>query len=762
MTLDGYLKVKNGQDLIDAGVCPKDISTHVALIAMKRLKAIRDTILAGIDDDMLGRWVPLAKAGYQKVPKEISDADEIMKYAKPCMRVRGKKTYEEMDLKDVEGTLKVIQNDSRYTLGVEWDVAKERMNALKGDCKPGHGWYVTPDVVDLLIPEGKIPTGFSLEDRVVADPQFGHKVRFKNDYKGSGSVRGSSSVQVNLKSGSVGQLVVNDTKNSSVAVKVKIDDKEYNVVMSIEDAFKNLESSSLGQLEPLDKQEEVRKQTLKEFLPRTMLEPQRTERIVIGLLMGKDLLLYGPPGGGKSEAARDIVSIAQQKELIFHVEGCQVQCNPFSLFDEDFAEIVPPCAECMIRHDPEFKVTGRFKLPKPKDVKVTVAKFTEGKGIEYVEGTTALSRMHTAGYKIPDMTADGRISKSQNDFDPEGFSPGMLPRTNNGLLHLDEGDELRPQAIADFLEALNNQRIKPDQLRFSYPANNLVVITTNDHTAFKPKLTDRMLVLAVRYTDDADVAHEITRRAFHREIKDVHEYPIDDTQQEQGIELRDVPVPVTLERAVSALYIKFRKEYNGAGKSEISGSERSKNDALLAARAKLVMDQLFYGNAPQIATEKYVLAGVFYALCSRVREQNEQEDKKGKDAVIAWTTKQYLGDEKEKLEGLLKKEVNTWWCRAYQEMAIASTQIPELEGNFQRELKTYKEDPEQAALAYKKVKYALENPKSTAAQKSRIEYPFIDYLFQEQPGFNRLNERQLIELMNYFVKSSEGTVCQVK
>ena len=68
--MGSYNRVNSGDDLVRAKVMPKDSSTHLALIAYKRAEALRDTILAGVNDSMLGTWLPLVEQTYKDLGTE--------------------------------------------------------------------------------------------------------------------------------------------------------------------------------------------------------------------------------------------------------------------------------------------------------------------------------------------------------------------------------------------------------------------------------------------------------------------------------------------------------------------------------------------------------------------------------------------------------------------------------------------------------------------------------------------------------------------
>lgn len=727
--LKEYLKVKTGQDLIDLGVVPKTSSAHLTLIAYKRLVALRDHTLAGINEDVLGKWMPLLHPVMKNVEPEITNPADICRYA------QGRKVKlrnpQQIEMRDLEGIVRNIQGDR---LTVQWKENKQ-------------GTVNAQDLV-LLVPEGKVTDGFELGAGVVADKQLGHVVRFK---EGS-EFNFPNNSKIAVPPETIGTLVEYHPRNETVTVRIDEGIAEAgqkkNFALNLPQAYSNLEVSSLGAIAPLNKELEVRKKTFTDFFPRTVIDTKPAEFILIGLLMGKNMIMHGPPGGGKSNTAKDVVELARQQEVIFCVEGCQVQCNPYSLFDATFAEVVPPCPECMIRYDKDFKDTGRFNMPHPHDVRVVVASYSQGHGIAFVEGTTALNRMHLTGFKIPRF--DGSTT---NEYDPEGFSPGVLIRSNNGIIHMDEMDKLRPPTLDGILEALNSKRMKPDQLRYFYPADSVIIGTANDVSGFSEALNDRMLLLEIRYPEDPDMSHGVTRRGYHEEFSPLTDVPIGDTHKDKNRLLRSMPMPIIIERAVDAFYIKIRDEYAGPGKREIFGSNRSKFDALDAARARLILDQIFFEDTPVIVTAKFAMKGIQYAVCSRVQERMKDETKKAKNAFNAWVEKEF--------SEVVRREEDTWWCRLYKHVAIAKVQLPSVETDFTSELQVYEADPRAAVESFSKVKFAYDNQTNERAQVARIKYPFIDYLFKEQPRFSNVNETQLVGLMTYFLQSRKSTNCKM-
>ncbi|HLC67063.1 MAG TPA: hypothetical protein VJK52_05480, partial [Candidatus Nanoarchaeia archaeon] len=551
-----YLAVRTGQDLVDLGVRPKTSSQHLSLITRLRLEAIRDEVLRTFDEEVLGKWVPaLVPINPVTVGPVIDDAAQVLQYAAVGMRAKVTNQPADNTLMGLEGRIVTIESGM---IGVEFDTEIPKGYVLNGKARDGHGWKVrTKDIALMLEKPLRSAERYELATGVVADATLGFKVRFSSPYRGILEDRGT----VEIPADTTGTLTEYHPRKQTVKIQF---DSPVNTLQGIEIPLKSiaesLEVSSLGGALPQDKDETVHEEVLRHFFPRGKYETELAERIIVGMLLGKDMYFHGPPGSGKSTAGKDIQKLARQQDLIFIVEGCQVQCNPFSLFDAEFGKRCPPCPECMINYDADFRETGRFTPPDPKTVKVTVAQYSEGHGIEFTEGTAGLRRYHIAGYKQPDLSG---AKKTSSDFDPEGYTAGVLTRTNNGILLLEEADKLHPDLQHSLHEALEADRAKPDQMRFSVPANSLLLLTANDPSAFIDTLRDRMFGISIHYADNVDVAHEVTRAGYHGIVRPESVVVLPDTHAREPFDVWHTMMPVVLERAVEAFYIKFRAEYDG-------------------------------------------------------------------------------------------------------------------------------------------------------------------------------------------------------
>lgn len=757
--IDSYRQhVKTGQDLMNLKIISKTSAQHLALILARRLEALRDRAAKKLTPEILGSWIPAVVERTKTIEGEVADLKKIREYAKPKMHVEALQNDGNKQLKGLVGIIKEVKGGGNE-FGVAWPQDIGGTN-LDGKCDAGYGSYVSSEKVKLIIPADqaiRIPLGHELAQDVTANKKTGHKIRFAQDFTGFGWDYQSNREKISVKAGEArGTLINYDEKGKTLGISFEAgfphaSKKEWH--FRLEDMCNCLQVSSRGQIEPQDREQLVYEHALRSLFPKTALEIKRVHRTLLALLAEKDIIIYGPPGSGKSTLAHDITQIAKRQRVNFVVEGCKVQCNPYSLFDAQFAKSVPPCPECIIRYCPEFKRTGFFVTPQPDKVKVAVTGCDQGFGVEFVEGTIDLKRIHLAGYKMPpELNASSSSGSYEDESDPAGYRPGVLPRANNGYLHFGEMDKLREQTLESLLEALQENRIKPDQLRFTMPAHEVIIGTANDHTKFPGPINDRMMLIAVRYSDSPDTRAEIRKKKGAYEP--VERIDIGDTHRMAPLDIEVIAIPEPVQRAVDAFYIKFDAEYTGAGKADIMTSGRSTEDAFKIARAKLFVDKLFFANAPAIVDETYAVLGIQYALCSRVQEANRSKEKAAKGDLIGWVTKEF--------PALLQQETDTWWCRAYQDIAVRKTVAPQIEANFLLERELYHEDAAQAWPAYERIRQAYAPAATPAHQKSILAYPLMDYFWREQEGLNVLSKHELTQLVRYLMKGEEKCTCRIE
>jgi MoxR-like ATPase len=603
---------------------------------------------------------------------------------------------------------------------------------------------------------------YNLRKGVSTDERLGWKIKFKADYTGSKWDKDGDPIPTAIPAETIGNMRAYDEDKKSQILTISFDKPlggKKLFKFKLEDIADVLDVSSIGGVVPTDREDMIFEQAMYEFFPKAKLDTDRTERALIGMLMPeKDMIYIGPPGSGKSTLARDIVGTLMQQGIRFEVENCRFGCNPYSLFDEEFAKKCPPCSDCMEKRtgNPKikFKDTGIFVPPRAKDVPVTIVKFGPGHGVTYIESTKSTRRRHLAGEKIPKL--DGTTDEEREDLrSMEGFNPGSLASSHNGICHVEEIDKLNDDAQNSFLEVNTNHRMQPDEVKFELPVRNTIVATANDPTNITEPMRDRFFMLAVRYHKDLDVAQKMLKGVLHGGKSIYQEVDLKDLHIQNANVLMDIVAPITLENAIVAAFYKLRNDPILVGKSEIFGSGRAVIDAPIIARAELLRDGVFFADTPKIMDVDYAISGIQYAICARVGNNNHGQDVKMKEDFRAWVEANY--------PLVLKEEENKWCCDFFNKhLSVVETQVPEVQANFLQEMASYTENPKNAIRPYNLVRRAHENPSDMSIQDATITYPFMEYLFlDQQPGMRNIKQDSLLELIGYFAKTYQNSECKI-
>lgn len=761
--LEELLKITNGQQLIDSGYVPKTISDHLALVSFLRLQALRDrakaVVSGGVD---LGAWMPAVEPKYEDVDTEITDPAIMGRYIRDGMTVRVNGPVDTIDLTNWEGVVKQV--DSRHRrAAIEFAQEFEGGNDVRGTTAANRGYALNFDAMTLLVPDGKAEVGLKLINSAVADENLGHLVRFPNGYEGPATpVSGGYDTTIKFPANHQGTLIGYNADKEIVGIKlgrVEGGGSNQNFFMRLDNLREAMTVSSLGQFEPKRLEDEVKNAALKDFFPRTIMDEDLTYQIITTLIMGRDILLGGPSGSGKSQLMADILSLSQHIDTLPLVDGTVMQDNPFSVFDPDgFGKKLEASPMMLLAHDSPiegqhgYEKTNRFTPPKPADVPVVMAHLGLGNGIEMIEGTTAVSRVHIAGQIIPNF-------QSETPFSIQHFVPGIAQRTNNGILGVDEVDKMRPDARDLFLLMLQGGKVKPDDMRYSTPADNYVVVTCNDMSVLSEALNDRVVIFNQEYSKDPDVAREILLASFYGLTEEISDVAIPSTYNMQPLSLKRIPTPAILDMAMGAFYIKFRQEYKGSGKLDIMGSNRSfTKDAPAAARAKLLIDQVFYGDeVPAIVDETYMMRGIKFALTTRVAQNGRDEHETTRNDLRKWVD--------DSLPDIIAQERDTWWCEMLKEQALRSSHIDGYEDNMRTELAAYLEgDQDFMDTAFDGIKKAHEAPNNTKAQRARIVFPVMDYFSRPdvQPFFTDITQPQLHQLISYYMDAYKESSCKLE
>jgi Mg-chelatase subunit ChlI len=194
------------------------------------------------------------------------------------------------------------------------------------------------------------------------------------------------------------------------------------------------------------------------------------QQVKSALIAGRNLLVVGPPGIGKTTMAKNVAMLLPEVE----VAACPYNCAPDN----------PVCPECK---------TGKTK------------------GKKTIAGSDRFVRVQGS----PDLTAEDLIG----DIDPakaiqhgplsiEAFTPGKIFKANNGVLFFDELNRAPEKLQNALLQALQERTVTIGSYDVDLEANFIFIATMNpDDSSTEPLsevLLDRFDVAYMQYPETQD------------------------------------------------------------------------------------------------------------------------------------------------------------------------------------------------------------------------------------------------------------------
>ncbi len=201
------------------------------------------------------------------------------------------------------------------------------------------------------------------------------------------------------------------------------------------------------------------------------------EQLKSALLMGRHIIIAGPPGAGKTTLAKNISKLLPE----ITANDCVFNCLPE----------MPVCPECM------SKKTAKKK------------KITGEKRFIRIQGS-------------PDLTAEDLIG----DIDPikalkfgplsiEAFAPGKIFRANNGILFFDEVNRCPEKLQNALLQILEERKATIGSYSVDFGADFIFIGTMNPKDSSTETLSDvfidRFDIIYMSYPESRELEERIVR-----------------------------------------------------------------------------------------------------------------------------------------------------------------------------------------------------------------------------------------------------------
>jgi Cdc6-like AAA superfamily ATPase len=372
---------------------------------------------------------------------------------------------------------------------------------------------------------------------------------------------------------------------------------------------------------------------LQNLYPNTILDTETLEALTAALIAGNNVLLFGPPGSGKTNLAKDIWEMFPKRNYV--VDGCPVQDNPFSIFDSSFFKKVPACPFCKTRFgELSFSELGYYDPSKvdPSSVPVITITLREGHGLARIQGSPEV---------FPDnLTGTLNLQRLERIGDPTSplvLEPGKLLQANRGLLMVDEIGKLPRGTQNVLLQALQEHIVSPAKSRETFPASFIAICTSNldDLDNINEPLNDRLSNIHVDFN------------SVHWKNRKIIDLALSNSSNE-------VFLPeIFLEGSVFVIEA-WRRASEGVFELSEVGSNRTMIDIMTRSEAYTNLQER------KMVSLKDFEKGALLAMLGRIRARGGDSFAQNKDRINGFVTKN--------LQKELRKAGRMYWCGFYKDV----------------------------------------------------------------------------------------------